>query len=119
MPYPIPVGLTLVFLLTGILLFLGNSRLQRRRLVRTYQTHKPDFDQLLARYNPYYRRLSGEGRDRFLKRVLVFMEYKKFEYIDIQGEERMPLLISAAAVQLTFGLESFLLAYFRTIYIVR
>lgn len=78
-----------------------------------------DFDQLLSRYNPYYRSLNEEGRDRFLRRVLLFIEGKNFEYIDIQRDERMPLLVSAAAVQLTFGLDHFQLDYFKTIYIIK
>lgn len=45
------------------------------------------------------------------------MEYKNFAYIDVQAEESMPLLISAAAIQLTYGLENFRLDYFNNIYI--
>jgi MtfA peptidase len=78
-----------------------------------------DYDATLARYNPYYKSLPDAGRDRFLRRVLEFMQYKNFEYIDIGTEERMPLLISAAAVQLTYGLEEFHLDYFRNIYILK
>jgi hypothetical protein len=47
------------------------------------------------------------------------MEGKNFEYIDIDREEIMPLLVSAAAVQLTFGLDHFQLDYFKTIYIIK
>ena len=47
------------------------------------------------------------------------MGSKDFKYIDIQPEEMMPLLISGAAVQLTFGLNNYLLDYFKTIYVLR
>ncbi|GGB04872.1 zinc-dependent peptidase [Puia dinghuensis] len=104
-------------LVWGCRLFL--ARMRKKRLSRVYEAKHKDYDSLLARYNPYYRSLSRTGRERFLKRVLRFMEAKKFEYIDMEPEERMPLLISAAAVQLTFGLQHYRLDYFRTIHILK
>jgi len=92
---------------------------KKKKLTQVYQDKHKEYDSILAQYNPYYKSLGDAGRDRFLKRVLVFMEFKDFKYIDIEADERMPLLISSAAVQLTFGLESFLLDYFKTIYILR
>ena len=89
------------------------------KVTRIYDDRHWDFDTILSQYNPYYKSLDDTVRDRFLRRVLHFMEDKDFEYIDIEQEERMPLLISAAAVQLTFGLENYLLDYFKTIYILR
>ena len=89
------------------------------KVTRIYDDRHWDFDSILSQYNPYYKSLDDTVRDRFLRRVLNFMEDKDFEYIDIEKEERMPLLISAAAVQLTFGLENYLLDYFKTIYILR
>ena len=47
------------------------------------------------------------------------MQAKKFKYIDIEEEEKIPLLISATAIQLTFGLNNYLLSYFKTIYVMR
>lgn len=89
------------------------------KIRRVYTDKHALFDEWLSRYNLYYNSLNKAGRDRFLQRVVVFMEYKKFEYIDLEPEERMPLLISAAAVQLTFGLDNYLLDYFETIYILK
>jgi Mlc titration factor MtfA (ptsG expression regulator) len=86
---------------------------------RTFELKRDGFDTLLARYNPYYRSLTSPLRERFLRRVMLFVEAKEFKYIDLEPEERMPLLISAAAVQLTFGLEHFLLDHFRTIFIIK
>lgn len=83
------------------------------------ETHETDFDSLLSQYNPYYKSLSGDGRERFLNRVLHFIEKKRFEYIDMDAQESIPLLISAAAIQLTFGLEHYLLDYFDIIYVVK
>jgi Mlc titration factor MtfA (ptsG expression regulator) len=89
------------------------------KVTRIYDDRHWEFDSILSQYNPYYKSLDDTVRDRFLRRVLNFMEAKDFEYIDIEQEERMPLLISAAAVQLTFGLENYHLDYFKTIYILR
>jgi Mlc titration factor MtfA (ptsG expression regulator) len=47
------------------------------------------------------------------------MEEKDFQYVEIEQEDIMPVLISGAAIQLTFGLERFLLDHFKTIYVVR
>jgi Mlc titration factor MtfA (ptsG expression regulator) len=94
-------------------------RYQRNRIDELLQTRQVDYDNLLSRANPYYNSLSSEGRDRFLKRVLLFIQSKRFEYIDMEAQESAPLLISAAAVQLTYGLDHFLLDYFSTIYVVR
>jgi Mlc titration factor MtfA (ptsG expression regulator) len=92
---------------------------RRKRIEQLLHSRQDDYDSLLTRYNPYYKSLSSEGRDRFLNRVLQFIESKRFEYIDLEAEERMPLLISAAAIQLTYGLDHFHLDYFKTIYIIK
>jgi hypothetical protein len=92
---------------------------KKKKIVRVYEEKHRDFETLLCRNNPYFKSLGKAGRERFLRRVLLFMELKKFEYIDLEPEEIMPLLVSAAAVQLTFGLENFLLDYFHTIYILK
>ena len=97
----------------------GAAFLRRRRFRHLFADKHLEYDDLLSRYNPYYKSLGIAGRDRFLQRVLHFMEVKKFEYIDVASEEIMPLLISATAVQLTFGLEHYLLDHFRTIHILR
>jgi Mlc titration factor MtfA (ptsG expression regulator) len=107
-------------LLLGVYLLRRGWRwYQRIKIDKLLRTRQGDYDTLLSRYNPYYRSLSPEGRDRFVKRVLQFIENKKFEYVDLEKEEGMPLLISAAAVQLTFGLKHFQLDYFKTIFIIK
>jgi Mlc titration factor MtfA (ptsG expression regulator) len=97
----------------------GYTLSRKRRLRQLYEDKHLDYDALLSRYNPYYKSLSDAGRDRFLQRVLHFIQAKKFEYIDIEPEETMPLLISATAIQLTFGLDNYLLDHFRTIHILK
>jgi Mlc titration factor MtfA (ptsG expression regulator) len=92
---------------------------QQNKIDQLLQTRQMADDSLLSRYNPYYQSLSAEGRERFLKRVLLFVQSKRFEYIDMEAQESIPLLIGATAIQLTYGLDHFLLDYFSTIYVVR
>lgn len=111
-------------LVIGVLVFSRLGRyaflqLKKGRVIRVFDDRHREFDHILSQYNLYYKSLTQAGKDRFLYRVLLFMEYKEFRYIDIEPEERMPLLISAAAVQLTFGLDHFLLDYFKDIYILK
>lgn len=101
------------------ILFLWARRYRRRKLDRFLQSRQDDYDTVLSRINPYYRSLLPDGRDRFMERVVKFIENKKFEYIDLEADEKIPLLISATAIQLTFGLDHFLLDYFNTIYIIK
>ena len=90
-----------------------------KKVKRVYEDREVEYRNLLFHYNPYYRRLSEDLKDRFLMRTLLFRSSKTFHYHDIDEEERIPLLISASAVQLTFGLESYHLDYFRDIHILR
>jgi len=106
------------FGLARLVLYLDKAG-RKQRVTRAWADNQRAFDSILSQNNPYYRSLDGSLRDRFLRRVLTFMEYKEFKYVDVEPEERMPLLISAAAIQLTFGLENFLLDHFKTIYILK
>ncbi len=95
------------------------SQITLRKKVREYESKKVMFDHMLLHYNPYYSSLEAQDRMRFVGRVIRFMSSKEFKYIDIEPEEMMPILISGAAVQLTFGLGTYLLDYFKTIYVLR
>ena len=64
----------------------------------------------------YYQDLSTTGKSKFIKRVVGFVNTKKFighHSLEITGEMRV--LIAASAVQLTFGLKKYLLAHYHTI----
>ncbi|MBU0488583.1 MAG: zinc-dependent peptidase [Bacteroidetes bacterium] len=73
-------------------------------------------DKILAGRNPYYQRLSKIGKIKFLRRLVRFMEEKRWtgqRGIQVTGE--MKVLISGTAIQLTFGLKNFNLHHFHTI----
>lgn len=64
----------------------------------------------------YFNDLSSEGKSKFIKRVVHFINTKKFighHGLEVNGEMRV--LIAASAVQLTFGLKKYLLAHYHTI----
>jgi Mlc titration factor MtfA (ptsG expression regulator) len=93
--------------------------LNRQIADRVYLDKQSVYSSILERFNPYYQSLSPPLRERFLKRTLRFMTSKRFKYVQLEAEEHMPLLVSAVAVQLTFGLENYLLDHFHTIYLVK
>lgn len=117
----ISIYLSILVAVVVVPIFLRNirSQLVRKKREREYESKEVVFDHILYHYNPYYKSLSNENRTRFMRRTIHFMGSKEFQYIDIQPEEMMPLLISGAAVQLTFGLDNYLLDYFKTIYVLR
>ncbi|UEG50069.1 zinc-dependent peptidase [Ferruginibacter lapsinanis] len=70
---------------------------------------------VLFKHFPFYNSLDGFEKDKFINRLEKFIESKIFIIHDESGFREMPILISASAIQLTFGLEKYLLPYFDTI----
>jgi len=102
--------------------FLINWLLQKHLQKIAYKTARQNFllyDEWLTAYNGYYKSLPAELRQRFLDRVSWFMSTKTFTCINLTLEERMPLLISAASIQISFGLDKYQLDFFDTIYIMQ
>jgi MtfA peptidase len=77
------------------------------------------YDNWLSKYNPFYNSLPEELKKRFLNRTIEFMLSKEFRFHAMQREEYIPVLISGAAVQLTFGLKNFLLTCFDIINVIK
>lgn len=117
--------LTYPFILFGVVfiipLFVKRLRrgIHKQKAERVFLDKQGVYDNLLNRFNPYYQNLPAELQKRFLKRTLHFMTSKRFKYVEMEGEEHMPLLVSAVAVQVTFGLENYLLDHFHTIYLLK
>ncbi len=88
----------------------------------TYYGNELDFsnnqlEEILTKRSSYYTRLAADQQLIFLQRLKKFIACKTFK---IHGEKKykeMPVLISAAAIQLTFGLKKYLLPYFKFIHI--
>ncbi len=67
---------------------------------------------------PYYKRLSEVEKSRFAARVKAFKKYKTIEGREgFVVDERAEILVSATSIQLTFGLNEYLLDYFDEIII--
>ncbi len=74
-------------------------------------------EEILVKRFPFYNRLPADQQLIFIQRLRKFIACKTFK---IHGENKfkeMPVLISAAAIQLTFGLRKFLLPHFKFIHI--
>src|SRR5215471_16596051 len=66
----------------------------------------------------YFNELPAEEKIRFVQRVHHFRTSKKFHFIGMEENRDVSTLVSASAVQVTFGLKNYLLAHFENIYIL-
>src|SRR4029453_19148092 len=66
----------------------------------------------------YFNDLPFELKQRFVNRVHHFIRNKDFHYIGLEPKEEIPVLTAASAVQVTFGLKSYLMLHFKNIYIL-
>ncbi len=72
---------------------------------------------VLVKHFPYFTQLLPPDQDKFIGRLKKFIKTKCFIIHDIKGYREMPILISASAVQITFGLSKFMLPHFGVIQI--
>lgn len=70
---------------------------------------------MLEKRFPYYQRLNIANKEAFRKRLHRFIQGKIFVIKDDEGFREMPVLVCAAAVQLTFGLKAYTLPFYRYI----
>ncbi|MEO5942260.1 MAG: zinc-dependent peptidase [Ferruginibacter sp.] len=72
---------------------------------------------VLVKHFPYFNSLSQQNQGKFLYRLKKFIAAKIFLIHDTSGFKEMPILISAAAIQLSFCLEKYILPNFTFIHI--
>ncbi|HEV2480530.1 MAG TPA: zinc-dependent peptidase [Puia sp.] len=111
-------------LVLGVLLLnrpvtLLAQRLYTRHQFKRFISSETFYHSVVSRHFRYYNRLGLEDQRKFLFRTFQFEHSKNFHYIEVEQTAEMPILVSAAAVQLTFGLEKFKLNYFDDIFILR
>lgn len=101
-----------IFIIVALSLSIGRDLFfYLRPLPSTYR-------KILENYFEYYKRLSPEKKLDFEKRVNRFIRLKHFIPRDIKEvSDEMKVLISASAVQLTFGLHEIYLTHFDRILI--
>jgi|GEM_PF-1095095 len=109
------LGFFFHYLLRNLFSMLFNIPLVRRRVfnreaMERFAGYLDDF--------PYYRQLSPEGKNKFMERLVTFMINKEFSgENELKVTEEMKVRVSAAAVQLTFGLKHYLLPRTERIYL--
>lgn len=112
-------GLWLVFSM-----FFGNTFLTPKKIIHIVRTkyqfrkNKDAYYMLLIQKVPYFGKLTQEQQTVFYRRIRKFISNKAFvpvEMPEVNPEDKV--LIAAAAIQLTFGLDVFILTRFHTIYV--
>jgi hypothetical protein len=63
---------------------------------------------------PFFNLLNESDKLKFLRRLKRFIALKTFIIHDSSGFKEMPILISATAIQVSFGLDKYLLPNFDT-----
>ncbi|HEX3767987.1 MAG TPA: zinc-dependent peptidase [Puia sp.] len=114
----------IVVLVIGILvlhkpLSVVFNRLYIKRQQRKFVECETFYHSVVSKYIRYYNRLDLEDQRKFLFRTFLFKKARRFHYIEVKESAEMPILISAVAIQLTFGLEKFMLNYFNEIYVLK
>ena len=66
----------------------------------------------------YFNDLPEVEKRKFVSRVHHFKTGKKFHFIGLEHQEDTSTLVSASAVQVTFGLNNYSLTHFKDIYIL-
>lgn len=90
-----------------------------RRQQRKFIANETFYHSVVSRYFRFYNQLGLEDQRKFLFRTFLFKKARKFHYIEVKESAEMPILISAVAVQLTFGLDKFMLNYFNDIFVLK
>ena len=66
----------------------------------------------------YFNELAAEEKKSFVQRVYDFKCSKQFHFVGMEENEDAAILVSASAIQVTFGLSNYLLSHFKNIYVL-
>jgi len=94
-------------------------KLKNKQQFQKFLTQETYYHSIISPHLRFYNRLNTEDQQKFLFRTYLFRKAKKFHYIEVEESADMPILISAVAVQLTFGLDKFMLNYFKNIFVLK
>ena len=73
---------------------------------------------VISRVIAYFNQLNETNKQKFLNRVYNFKDAKSFHFHGFDRVEEVEILISAAAIQVSFGLKNYLLPFFKHIHIL-
>ncbi len=79
-----------------------------------YNAYSPVIGEVIE----YFNELTVPEKWRFIRRTHEFKQQKKFHFIGLEKNDDIAILISASAVQVTFGLKKFHLNHFKDIYVL-
>lgn len=78
-----------------------------------------DYHKYLIGYNDYYRNLHPILQNQFRERVFIAMKFMDFRPVHFDTvTEEMKVVITSALIQITFGLDKYILRRFKTILVV-
>ena len=77
-----------------------------------------NYSSIISRVLPYFNQLNISNKQKFLKRVYNFRKAKSFHFHGLESQEEITILVSAAAIQVSFGLQQYLLPFFKDIHIL-
>ena len=107
--------LLILFFVAAFFYFTRESK--SKRIIRPTQYSDAQTHAALLKYFHYYKDLDTQNRLKFLSRVKTFVQMKEFIPRQTEPNDTINLLISATAIQLTFGLDDFSLHRFDKILI--
>jgi len=128
-------GAILIFLFYAVFVLIERSRDKTKRITEytdecippsvnetdivyqgtTNNIPPEEVERILVKWYPYYVQLEQSLKEKFLQRLLHFMNSKTFIIKNNEGYREMPVLVSAAAAQLAFGLDDYLLPFYKYI----
>src|SRR4030095_16470035 len=73
---------------------------------------------IISQVLPYFNQLNESNKQKFLNRVYNFRKSKSFQFHGLEAQEEIMILVSAASIQLSFGLKNYMLPFFREVYIL-
>ena len=77
-----------------------------------------NYSAIVSRVLPYFNQLNESNKQKFLKRVYNFKKSKSFHFHGLDPQEGIMILVSAASIQISFGLKNYLLPFFKEVYIL-
>jgi Mlc titration factor MtfA (ptsG expression regulator) len=74
---------------------------------------KENIYRICEKYNPYFNKLTEAKKQVFISRIESFLIYKDFYIVSDAPYREMPVLMAAAAIQISFGLQEFHFPHFK------
>jgi len=77
-----------------------------------------NYSATISRVLPYFNQLNESNKQKFLNRVYNFKKVKSFHFHGLESQDEIMILVSAASIQISFGLKNYLLSFFKEVYIL-